>query len=44
MLNFEEFQQYILDHIREELPEELKNAHVDLNEVNKNNGFVKLSV
>lgn len=44
MLNFEEFQQYVLDHIRDELPEELKNAHVDLNEVNKNNGKVLTAI
>ena len=38
MLNFKEFQQYVKDHIREALPEELKNASIDLNKVHKNNG------
>lgn len=40
MLDFKQFQEYALDHIREYLPEELKSAHVELNEVNKNNGKV----
>lgn len=40
MLNFEQFQEYALDHIREYLPDELKNAHVELNDVDKNNGRV----
>ena len=38
MLNFEQFQEYVSDHIREFLPEELQSANVELNAVNKNNG------
>lgn len=38
MLNFEQFQEYVSDHIKEFLPEELRSANVELNSVNKNNG------
>lgn len=38
MLNFEQFQEYAVDHIRDFLPEELQSANVELNTVNKNNG------
>ena len=38
MLNFEQFQEYVSDHIKEFLPEELQSANVELNSVNKNNG------
>ena len=38
MLNFEQFQEYVKDNIRDFLPEELKNANVELRSVTKNNG------
>lgn len=40
MLNFEEFRDYVKMTLAEVLPEELKNANVRLNEVEKNNGLV----
>ena len=38
MLSFEEFQEYVMDHIREYLPEEYANAEVSVRTVQKLNG------
>lgn len=38
MLSFEEFQEYVMDHIREYLPEEYANAEVTVRTVQKLNG------
>lgn len=38
MLNFEEFQEFVKEHIRKFLPEELKTANVSLSSITKNNG------
>ena len=38
MLSFKEFQEYVMDHIREYLPEEYANAEVSVRTVQKLNG------
>ena len=40
MLNFEEFQQHVIDNLPKALPEELANARILANEVKKNNGLL----
>ncbi len=39
MLNFEEFKDYVLEHIREYLPEYLSDADISIHTVQKNNGL-----
>lgn len=38
MFNFEQFQEFIKDHIREYLPDDWANAEIDMHMVQKNNG------
>ena len=44
MLNFEEFQLYVKNHIKDFLPENFADAEVSIQEVNKNNGLVLHSI
>lgn len=39
MLNFEEFQRYVENHIREHLPDDWANAEISMQKVQKNNGL-----
>lgn len=39
MLNFEEFQEYAKNHVKENMSKEFENAEVELNTVQKNNGL-----
>ena len=43
MFSFEEFQEYVMDHIREYLPEEYANAEVSVKTVQKLNGVTPVS-
>jgi hypothetical protein len=40
MLNYEEFQQYVAEHIKEELSGDYQNADINIRSVGKNNGTV----
>ena len=40
MLNFSEFKDYVQMTLAEVLPDELKDAQIRLNEVEKNNGLI----
>lgn len=44
MLNFSEFKDYVTEHLREELPEELKDAAIDVRDIVKNNGLTLTAI